>query len=252
MGSDLNPWHLTLLDPPLTKSGGPGGSPVEGVGETAEGKEEMKIKALETEYAGCRFRSRLEARWAMFFDRMRIKWDYEPDAFATSMGNYLPDFSIRIPQPEAHGHGEPHAQWFEVKPDEFDTDPRHRALAVESGQPVIVARGMPRSYLAQLTEETRVTRAPLVAYGLEDDPIAVAFFENKDWDVFPRDESEETFCGLGDNRIWEQGSHDELTLAIVRHHHEAPGLPGYTTWAPHRSEGIDRAYAAARSARFGT
>jgi hypothetical protein len=213
------------------------------------------IQPLETRYAGCKFRSRLEARWAVFFDRMRIPWEYEPDGFKTSAGNYLPDFKIRIPQPEEHGHGEPHSQWFEVKPEEFDTDPRHPALAAETHRPLIMARGMPRSHLAQLTEETQVTRAPLLAYGLESGPIAVAFFADAGWDAFPRDESEEMFCGLGDNRIWEVGCHDELTLAIVRHHHEAPDMPGfqpYTTWAPHRSEGVDRAYAAARSARFGT
>lgn len=30
------------------------------------------IKAIETSYAGCRFRSRLEARWAVFFDTLGI------------------------------------------------------------------------------------------------------------------------------------------------------------------------------------
>lgn len=28
------------------------------------------IRAIETRYAGCRFRSRLEARWAVFFDHL--------------------------------------------------------------------------------------------------------------------------------------------------------------------------------------
>ncbi|QDN57346.1 hypothetical protein [Streptomyces sp. S1D4-20] len=39
------------------------------------------IKAIETRYAGCRFRSRLEARWAVFFDRLNIQWEYEPQGF---------------------------------------------------------------------------------------------------------------------------------------------------------------------------
>lgn len=34
--------------------------------------------ALTTRYAGCRFRSRLEARWAVFFDHLGIEWEYEP------------------------------------------------------------------------------------------------------------------------------------------------------------------------------
>lgn len=39
------------------------------------------IKAIETRYAGCRFRSRLEARWAVFFDQLGITWEYEPQGF---------------------------------------------------------------------------------------------------------------------------------------------------------------------------
>jgi hypothetical protein len=38
-------------------------------------------KPIETRYAGCRFRSRLEARWAVFFDRLGIAWEYEPEGF---------------------------------------------------------------------------------------------------------------------------------------------------------------------------
>lgn len=50
------------------------------------------IKAIETRYAGCRFRSRLEARWAVFFDHLRIPWEYEPQGFELPSGPYLPDF----------------------------------------------------------------------------------------------------------------------------------------------------------------
>jgi hypothetical protein len=32
----------------------------------------MKIKAIETRYKGYRFRSRLEARWSVFFDAMEL------------------------------------------------------------------------------------------------------------------------------------------------------------------------------------
>lgn len=55
----------------------------------------MTIKPLETRYAGCRFRSRLEARWAVFLDEMRIGWEYEPQGFQTSAGPYLPDFRVK-------------------------------------------------------------------------------------------------------------------------------------------------------------
>lgn len=59
-----------------------------------------EVPAIETHYAGCRFRSRLEARWAVFFDTLGIRWEYEPQGFAAtyrlSLGAgtfpYLPDF----------------------------------------------------------------------------------------------------------------------------------------------------------------
>ena len=52
-----------------------------------------KIKAIQTEFNGYLFRSRLEARWAVFFDTCRIKYEYEPEGY--DLGNgimYLPDF----------------------------------------------------------------------------------------------------------------------------------------------------------------
>ena len=39
------------------------------------------MKPIETEYAGCRFRSRLEARWAVFFDALGVRWEHEPQGF---------------------------------------------------------------------------------------------------------------------------------------------------------------------------
>jgi hypothetical protein len=50
------------------------------------------IKPLETRYAGHRFRSRLEARWAVFFDHLSIEWQYEPEAYRIAGKGYLPDF----------------------------------------------------------------------------------------------------------------------------------------------------------------
>jgi hypothetical protein len=53
-----------------------------------------RIGAIETKYAGCKFRSRLEARWAVFFDSIGIKWQYEPQGFETGGFKYLPDFRL--------------------------------------------------------------------------------------------------------------------------------------------------------------
>ena len=53
------------------------------------------MKAIETRYKGYRFRSRLEARWAVFFDTLGLKWEYEPEGFELGGGvRYLPDFFV--------------------------------------------------------------------------------------------------------------------------------------------------------------
>lgn len=56
------------------------------------------IQPIQTTYAGCRFRSRLEARWAVFFDHLGIEWRYEPEGFLVGTDNrpYLPDFWLPV------------------------------------------------------------------------------------------------------------------------------------------------------------
>lgn len=48
------------------------------------------FEAIETEYKGVLFRSRLEARWAAFFDYLGFVWYYEPEGFP----GWIPDFMI--------------------------------------------------------------------------------------------------------------------------------------------------------------
>lgn len=107
--------------------------------------------AIQTRYAGCHFRSRLEARWAVFLDTLGVPWEYEPqgfewganeiDAFAgkerVEGGRYLPDFwlpSIKT--------------WFEVK-GATPTDDEHRVhreFALVTGDRHVTAFGdIPRS-----------------------------------------------------------------------------------------------------------
>lgn len=52
------------------------------------------IKPIETIYNGYRFRSRLEARWAVFFDSLGVDYEYEPEGFSNNGVLYLPDFLI--------------------------------------------------------------------------------------------------------------------------------------------------------------
>lgn len=63
------------------------------------------IKAIETRYKGYNFRSRLEARYAVFFDALGLKWVYEKEGFDLGeYGLYLPDFWL----PELK-------LWYEIK-----------------------------------------------------------------------------------------------------------------------------------------
>lgn len=52
------------------------------------------MQAIETDYRCYRFRSRLEARWAYYFDLIQFPWEYEPEGFALHDGAYLPDFRL--------------------------------------------------------------------------------------------------------------------------------------------------------------
>lgn len=56
----------------------------------------MTIQPIETRYAGHHFRSRLEARWAVFFNTLGIKWQYEPQGYTVGPAKrpYLPDFYL--------------------------------------------------------------------------------------------------------------------------------------------------------------
>ena len=56
----------------------------------------MSIKAIETKYNGFRFRSRLEARWAIFFDSIGLKYEYEIEGFEMNGIRYLPDFYLSL------------------------------------------------------------------------------------------------------------------------------------------------------------
>ena len=53
------------------------------------------MKPIETYYKGYRFRSRLEARWAVFFDALSVRWEYEIEGYKLKEDIfYLPDFYL--------------------------------------------------------------------------------------------------------------------------------------------------------------
>jgi len=83
----------------------------------------MNIKPIETIYKGYRFRSRLEARWAVFFDALGIEWKYENEGYDLGeLGYYLPDFEINFDSRLKHKYPQYDKEyWFvEVKGDKND------------------------------------------------------------------------------------------------------------------------------------
>lgn len=77
----------------------------------------MSIKAIETRYKGYRFRSRLEARWAVFFDALNINYRYEADGYNLHGIHYLPDFQL-LDEPKSNGYGDlvQNIRFIEIKP----------------------------------------------------------------------------------------------------------------------------------------
>ncbi len=96
----------------------------------------QNLKAIETVYKGYAFRSRLEARYAVFLDGLGVPYDYEPEGFALAGINYLPDFRLTKAR-----------CWLEVKgqmPNEDEIEKAKR-LANATGWPVFIVWGDPVS-----------------------------------------------------------------------------------------------------------
>jgi hypothetical protein len=92
------------------------------------------IQSITTTYAGTKFRSRAEARWAIFFDAIGLNWQYEFDGFVVRAGAYLPDFWL----PEIK-------MFFEVKGVEPTDEERAKCvqLAQASEYDMLLAIGNP-------------------------------------------------------------------------------------------------------------
>lgn len=55
-------------------------------------KGKTMVKAIDTIYNGYKFRSRLEARWAVYLDTIGISYEYEKEGYDLDGVLYLPDF----------------------------------------------------------------------------------------------------------------------------------------------------------------
>lgn len=203
------------------------------------------IPAIETKYAGCRFRSRLEARWAVFFDTLGIQWEYEPQGYENYYGQrYLPDFYL----PELHAWNtdrDPGARgiFVEVKGSDQQASEDYRALLANmvdySGpmhQGLLLLGPVPR------VDDTSGVTHPLLAWHKGVQHHAVSFRPS----YFGVQLSESRFADFvpydGDNTC--EGLSPELSWEALCHKVTSGG----SWWPMHRD--VAAAYIAARSARF--
>lgn len=127
-----------------------------------------QIRAIATRYKGCHFRSRLEARWAVFLDHLGVPWQFETEGYEFPDGTrYLPDFWL----PESK-------VFLEIKRDNLDwnerDDARYKAegLSIYEGQPVLLASGHPGAALfewyARDRRKSHIPHAKFVAMDYDE------------------------------------------------------------------------------------
>jgi hypothetical protein len=99
---------------------------------------ESKINPIETHYDGYKFRSRLEARWGVYFNALGVRYEYEKEGYDLgTSGWYLPDFWLPARK-----------VWVEIKGclDFIDDTTRYKArsLCAKTGHRVYVLAGLPK------------------------------------------------------------------------------------------------------------
>lgn len=86
-----------------------------------------------TTYNGTPMRSRIEAKYARWLDEHNMRWEYEPQCFASARGQYLPDFLIH----DVNILGTPRRLYVELKPvpSAITRDVRNKAAIIWDSEP---------------------------------------------------------------------------------------------------------------------
>lgn len=98
------------------------------------------LKPIDTPYKGHLFRSRLEARWAVFLDALCLQWEYEVEGYDLDGVWYLPDFKVK------RGNGS--ILWLEIKPKQIEADPKFSKFELSVSEPdcALLVSGTPAEY----------------------------------------------------------------------------------------------------------
>ena len=197
-------------------------------------KPQFKARAIETRYDGYKFRSRLEARYATFFNTLKIPYIYEMEGYALEGTPYLPDFYL--PQ---------HDCFIEIKgveptPDEIR---KARLLCLYTMKRVFIFAG--EVGIDKYGRSAYGFKPPLMAYtsptGIKDKPISDEAFwtiqrlsdaglsvslnkrkddlilkQEKTWEVVDEDiYTWEDICA----EIAEQGESSLAAMDLLKRHH---------------------------------
>ena len=95
------------------------------------------LTPIQTEYKGILFRSRLEARWAVFFDSCGADWEYEPQGYECEDGTrYLPDFLLHNVRFFIDDDSHEYDAFIEIKGNLTDKDVL-KITNIRDGEPII-------------------------------------------------------------------------------------------------------------------
>lgn len=132
------------------------------------------IRAIPTIYRNCRFRSRLEARYAVILDQLGIQWKYEDEGCEIKVGpgvwiRYLPDFTLKFPEEKRAGRT-PSTLYLEVKGQmSLDDAIKVKAFA-NTGRAIYVAGAIPENLrsLWEAHDDFNSYGVPLFGFDLVD------------------------------------------------------------------------------------
>lgn len=184
---------------------------------------ERNIPAVETKYKGQSYRSRTEARWAVFLTELGVSFEYEPEALKLPSSEvYLPDFYI-------HDFD----AYIEVKPNSHDVVVQETKKALELSTNIKssfwLALGAPDSNNYNIFVLSDYGRETLVEDIIRNTDNAYRFLEDR------RDE-----------RIY-------WLEAKGQHHHFSVGGPGVSTdhdRFPELHKTVEKAYEAVKAIDF--
>lgn len=189
------------------------------------------LKAIETQYKGYRFRSRLEARWAVFFDSLGLIWTYEQEGYNLDGVWYLPDFYLSS-----------HEIYVEIKPEGMSPFELSKCelLANSSGKAVLAIQGnpWPGEYSLRLCLPSDAHESGI--YDLDD----AEFGSCRKCEALVIVQNDDSESGLG----WSQ--FEQCIAPCECQGEKYPiGASNYLEWG-HLNRRIIKAFSAARGARF--